>query len=62
MSNVKMIVYDILGHEVTTLVNKEQKPGNYTVKLDASEISSGIYFYKLITSNYSQAKKMILLR
>lgn len=62
LSNVTLRVYDLLGREIIMLVNREQKPGNYSVKFDASEIPSGVYFYKLITNNYSQTKKMILLR
>ena len=46
-SHVTLKIYDILGREVTTLVNKEQKSGNYEVQFDASRLTSGIYFYKL---------------
>ncbi|MCH7722345.1 MAG: T9SS type A sorting domain-containing protein [Bacteroidetes bacterium] len=68
-SNVRLTVYDILGQEVATLVNKEFTPGKYEVKLDASDFSSGIYFYQLRAesltntgSNFVQTKKMILLK
>jgi beta-glucanase (GH16 family) len=61
-SNVTLKVYDLLGEEIAVLVNKEQKPGNYSVQFDASEISSGIYYYKLLTNNYSHTKKMIVLK
>ena len=68
-SNVRLTVYDILGQEVATLVNKEFTPGKYEVKLDASDFSSGIYFYQLgaesltnTGSNFVQTKKMILLK
>ena len=60
--DVSLIIYDLLGEEIAVLVNKEQKPGNYSVQFDASEISSGIYYYKLLTNNYSQTKKMIVLK
>ena len=60
--HVTLKIYDTLGKEIAVLVNKEQAPGNYSVNFDASEISSGIYFYKLTTNNFSQAKKMVLLR
>ncbi|MDA3861881.1 MAG: T9SS type A sorting domain-containing protein, partial [Melioribacteraceae bacterium] len=46
MANVKLVVFDILGREVATLVNKEQKAGNYDVKFDASKLTSGIYLYR----------------
>ena len=55
-------IYDILGHEVKTLVNKEQRPGQYEVTWDAAGQASGIYFYKLTAGDYSETKKMILLR
>jgi len=59
---VTLKIYDILGREVTTLVNKEQNPGNYEVKFDASTLSSGLYLYRISTSGYTTTKKMILLR
>jgi hypothetical protein len=61
-SNVKLVVYDILGNEVVTLVNKEQPAGTYKIDFDASGLSNGIYFYKLETDNYTASKKMILLK
>ena len=60
--SVQLKVYDILGREVTTLVNKNQQPGNYEVEFNASQLSSGVYFYKLKAGNYTSIKKMILLR
>ncbi len=68
MSNVKIIVYDILGREVATLVNKKQSAGNYEIPFDANELTSGLYIYRLQVNtpdgkgNYIQAKKMILLK
>ena len=59
---VQLKVYDVLGREVATLVNKKQYPGFYKVTFDASNLSSGIYFYKLQTGNFVETKKMILLR
>ncbi len=61
-SFVTLKVYDILGREVTTLVNQKQKPGYYEVSWDAGNNSSGIYFYKMNTGKYIETKKMILLR
>lgn len=61
-SNVKLIVYDMLGREVTTLVNEEKSPGTYEVKWDAVGVSSGIYFYRLTSGSFIETKKMILLR
>jgi hypothetical protein len=61
-SNVKLTVFDILGREVTTLVNEEKQPGTYEVKFDATSLSSGIYFYRLQAGSFVETKKMILIR
>lgn len=61
-SNVKVLVTDLLGREVVTLVNDNLAAGNYSVNFNASELSSGIYFYTLITDNFKQSKKMILMK
>jgi hypothetical protein len=71
-SHVSLKVYDVLGNEVATLVNEEKSAGEYQVEFDGSKLSgrvsakgeyaSGVYFYKLQTSNFSAIKKMILLR
>lgn len=55
-------VFDILGKEVTTLVNEKQNPGSYSVNFDAANLSSGVYFYKLISGNYSDTKQMFLIK
>ncbi len=59
---VTLKVYDILGNEVATLVNETQSPGNYEVVFDASQVSSGIYFYQLKTNSNSEIKKMTLIK
>ena len=61
-SNVKIIVTDILGKEVATLVNDNLAAGNYSVNFNANNVSSGIYFYSLITDNFKQSKKMVLVK
>ncbi|MCB9208413.1 MAG: CotH kinase family protein [Ignavibacteriales bacterium] len=61
-ANVKLIVYDILGREVTTLVNQKQKPGNYEVEFNARNLTSGIYFYRITAGTFNEVKKMILLK
>jgi hypothetical protein len=61
-SNVALKVFDVLGSEVATLVNKEQSQGNYEVEFDGSDLTSGIYFYRLQAGDYVQTKKMILLK
>jgi len=59
---VTLKVYDILGNEVTTLVNEEKQPGVYEVEFDASNLSSGIYVYQLKTGDFISIKKMVVLR
>lgn len=61
-SYVKLIVYDITGREVETLLSEMLTPGNYKVKFDGSTLSGGVYFYQLITDSYSQTKKMMLIK
>lgn len=55
-------VYDVLGREIVTLVNEEKRLGTYSVNFDASNLASGIYFYKLTSGNFSQTKKMVLAK
>lgn len=62
MLNTKLIVCDLLGREISTLINKEQKPGNYEVQFDASNLTSGIYFYKITSGSFVSVKKMMLLK
>ena len=59
---VLLKVFDVLGNEIATIVNEEKAPGEYEVEFNASKYSSGIYFYKLQTGNYSMIKKMVILK
>lgn len=59
---VTLKIFDVLGKEVTTLVNEEKSAGKHSVKFDASSLSSGIYFYQLKTKDFVNTKKMILLK
>ena len=59
---VKIVVYDVSGREVSTIVNEPMQSGSYTVDFNASGLSSGVYFYSLITGGYSETKKMILIK
>ncbi|MCX6166179.1 MAG: T9SS type A sorting domain-containing protein [Ignavibacteriae bacterium] len=66
-SFISLKVYDVLGKEITTLVDEQQKPGAYTIKfsinlLTNNKIPSGIYFYRLTTDGFSETKKLILLK
>ncbi len=62
MSIITLKVYDILGNEIITLVNKQQRAGNYNVEFDGRDLPSGIYYYILKTDNFSQTRKMILMK
>ncbi len=59
---VTLKVYDVLGKEVTTLINEDMNAGKHTKMLDASNLCSGVYFYKLQAGKYNKTKKMILIR
>jgi len=61
-SEVKLVIYDIRGCEVSTLVNEQLQPGTYEVEFDGVNYTSGIYFYKLIITEYTKTKKLILLK
>ncbi len=60
--SVTLKVYNILGKEVTTLVNKQQSAGTYQVIFDAKNLPSGTYFYRLKAGNFSKTKQMILIK
>lgn len=60
--DVKLVIYDILGREVSTLMNEHKHPGTYEVNFDASHLSSGVYFYSIQTDNYRETKRMLLVK
>ena len=59
---MELIVYDLLGRTVATLVNDIQDSGNYKFNFTANNLASGIYFYRLNAGSYVVSKKMILLK
>ncbi len=61
-SHTKLIVYDLLGREIQTLINKELDAGYHEIIFDASIFPSGIYFYRIQSGNFIQTKKMILMK
>ncbi len=61
-SNVTLEVYDILGNKIAVIVNEFKEAGNYEISFDAEGLSSGIYFYSLHAGDFSQVKKMLLMR
>ena len=62
LSLVTLKVYDVLGSEITTLVNEEKLIGSYEVEFNATTLPSGIYFYKLQAGNFVETKKMVLMK
>lgn len=61
-SNVKIEVFNVLGQKVYTAVNAKQDAGNHKVTFNAKDLASGIYFYRLKAGNFSQVKKMMLMK
>jgi photosystem II stability/assembly factor-like uncharacterized protein len=59
---VSLRIYDLLGNEVATLLNEEKPAGNYELQFDASNLSSGVYLYRLSAGNFTEIKKMVLLK
>ena len=60
--SVSIKIYNALGNEVKTIVNEQMKSGSYEVTFDASQLPSGIYFYKLQANSFAATKKMVLLK
>jgi len=61
-SKVTVKIFDITGKEVETLVDRQLEAGSYEVKWNASDYPSGVYFYKLTAGDYTETRKMILLK
>jgi minor extracellular serine protease Vpr len=61
-TNVKLVVYDILGREVETLIDKELEPGKYKLNFTATNLPSGVYFYTLKTPKFTKTNKMLLIK
>jgi hypothetical protein len=62
LSFVTIIVYDVLGKEITTLVNNEKPVGSYEVEFNATALPSGIYFYQIQAGSFVETKKMVLMK
>jgi photosystem II stability/assembly factor-like uncharacterized protein len=60
--NVKLIVFDVLGREISTLVNQQQTAGSYSVEFNGVNLSTGIYFYRLEVNGYVEVKKMMFMK
>jgi hypothetical protein len=61
-SHVRLVVYNSLGQEVSTLLDQTAPAGQHTVKMDASRLASGVYFYQIQAGSYTALKKMVLLK
>jgi len=61
-SNIQLKDYDLLGREIAVLVNEKLSPGIFEVNWDGSNYSSGIYFYKLVSGDFSETKKLVLMK
>ena len=59
---MKLVVYDILGREVKTLVNEFKTPGTYRLNFNASNLASGTYFYRIQAGDFVKIKKMVLVK
>jgi hypothetical protein len=59
---VTLKVYDILGNEISTLVDEEKPAGEYEVEFSATNLPSGVYFYQLKAGNFVETKKLVLIR
>ena len=62
MGFVTLKIYDVLGKEITTLVNQEKPTGKYEVQFNATDLTSGFYFYTLTAGNFVESKKMTLMK
>ncbi|MEO8209823.1 MAG: T9SS type A sorting domain-containing protein [bacterium] len=60
--NIRMDIYDIRGKKISNIFNERKNKGSYELNFDGSNLSSGVYYYKLTTQNYSSTKKMLLLK
>ena len=62
MRSVQLKIFDILGKEITSLLNQQLQPGSYETDWNASDIPGGVYFYRLVSGNFHETKKMILIK
>ncbi len=62
VSEVRIVIYDVLGRDVATLVNGRQSPGTHTVQWNAQGNASGVYFYRLTVGSFSAVRKLVLMR
>ena len=61
-THVSVVIFDILGRKIHTLINEQKSPGNYSLSFNGSNLSSGVYFYKLQTKNFTNVKKLLIIK
>ena len=61
-TDVRLVVYDLVGREVALLVNEQQSPGSYEARFDAAGLPSGVYLYRLTAGTFVQTNKMVLIK
>jgi hypothetical protein len=59
---VRLTVFDLLGRAVLILVNEKKEPGSYQVRFDCGNLPTGVYIYKLEAGNYTEARKLVLMK
>ncbi|NPV10918.1 MAG: T9SS type A sorting domain-containing protein [Ignavibacteria bacterium] len=59
---VNIALYDLMGQKIKDIVNDFRKAGKYLIQLNASDLSSGVYFYKMNVNNFSQTRKLIVIK
>jgi hypothetical protein len=62
LNTVTLIIYDLIGRKIETLINEEFQPGEYTVGFDAANLPSGMYIYRITAGSYVAQKRMILVK
>ncbi|MEO6695252.1 MAG: T9SS type A sorting domain-containing protein [Ignavibacteria bacterium] len=62
IKNTKLVIYDALGKEILTIVNERLAPGSYEADFNAGDFPSGLYFYRIVSGEFSKIKKMILVK
>jgi hypothetical protein len=62
VSTVKLVVFDILGREVSVLVNERREAGIHEVEFDGSNLTSGVYFYRFTAGDFVATKRLLLLK
>jgi hypothetical protein len=62
LSFITLKIYDVLGNEITTLVDEEKSAGNYGVNFSASSLTSGIYCYQIKAGEFTETRKMLMLK